>query len=199
MPGPRALGVFVAILGAWRAAPPPVPASAWVAGLVTDSADRPIGGAAVLVTQLGGAQTWETRSAADGRYVLAIGNVDSVRVTVRKLGYVAVASPSLRVHAGDTTRFDARLMPSPVTLGRVTVLGIQARAGFEQRRDSRRGTFLDSAAIARMPAERADQLVAESNGATFTVDPRGLPIVGRQKNCRPNVIVDGWLVPDPLF
>lgn len=166
-------------------------------GFVRDSSGLGIEGAAV---ELGGVVG---RTDARGAFRLYTGPIDTVTLSVRRLGFAPVSALlSARNRQWDTVvveleRVAQQLAPSTTSASAATRrLGLR---DFEERRDKGLGEFVTRADIVARNTMRPSDVVRTTRGvrlvklASGGFGVRFAAFAGKRPNCVPNMWIDGQL------
>ncbi len=163
--------------------------TAVVAGVLRDSAGRPLGGATVALVGDGAS----ARSDAEGRYRLAALPDGSQSVEIVAVGYLPVRE-IIGLRAGRTTTLDAALQRAHV----LPVVAVRAAAArrFQQDLERRRllgfGTVRTAEQLARYPY--VVSALQDIPGLSASSTRGQLSLAMRRIGCTPQVFVDGQLL-----
>ena len=122
-----------------------------VEGRVLDAEGNPLHNA--IVTLAGNIEGAPVRSDSSGSWALENVPLQSTAIAVRAIGYLP-ARVTLDPKAGKLESRDVTMRPIPVTLAAAVILGQRVdarRLGFEERRSTGRGSFLDENVLKNMP------------------------------------------------
>lgn len=168
-----------------------------VAGVVRDSARRPIPFAEVSVGAL------RTRTDSVGHFYLSFSKRDSVTVEIRRMGYELI---TFTLSADEATGKDLDVILNflPYALPEVTVENPSFRhmtplAGFDERRARGVGIFLTKADIARRNTDRLSHILRGEPGVIITRGRDGresLRFTRAKPGCMPQYWVDNLPVRD---
>lgn len=165
-----------------------------LAGIVRDTADRPLSGAEVWV-----GDAHATMSGEDGTFQLAGIPADTLVLRVRRIGY-RPAEVLLAADAGVRVELAVRLVPAAVELGTIVVEGRAMdtrlwQSGFYDRQKMGRGTYFGPEFLARHGGSMSG-LLREVPSVTVVRDARNrATALGRSTmgSCPLNVFIDGTL------
>ncbi|HEX6071234.1 MAG TPA: carboxypeptidase-like regulatory domain-containing protein [Longimicrobiaceae bacterium] len=167
-----------------------------------------LAGATVLLTDGRDSVRAATLSTDDGTFRMRSQPGDTVRVRAERAGYGPMASRLLVLAAESSLELDVQLLPMPVALDGITVIGerqLGNRADFERRRRSEIwGRFADAERLAQVRSPRAvDRLRAFIPGMVAGADgivrvrKRGGDLSG-VPTCQPRYYIDGVRYPGDL-
>jgi len=164
-------------------------------GRVRSPLGNPVIGARVSVLGSSG----EVRSLEGGEFMVPSVLGGSTTIEVRAVGYDPYRrSIDIRTGPGRENVIDVHLSRSATTLAPVTVVDRAnsrlLRSGFDQRRRSAAGRFLDEADLERMRVDRTTSALAQMPGMTTRTASRGTRLFMRDptgRACSPTVWVDG--------
>jgi CarboxypepD_reg-like domain len=173
------------------------PARRELVGVVRDAAGKAIDGANV---QIPGAAA---RTDERGAFQLWTGEIDTVTISIRRLGYAAV-SALIAARNGQWDTVMVEMEQNSQHLAAVTVTGSRVRRSlglrdFEERRAKRSGVFVTRDEIAAHNTTRVSDVLRGRRGLTFVRLRSGYGVrfalhTGKRSNCTPDVWLDGQRV-----
>ena len=174
------------------------PARRELVGVVRDASGKAIEGANV---QIPGAAA---RTDQRGAFQLWTGEIDTVTISIRRLGYAAM-SALIAARGGQWDTVMVEMEQNSQHLAAVTVTGSPVRRAvglrdFEERRAKRSGIFVTREEIARHNTTRVSDVLRGRRGLTFVKLRNGYGVRfsihsgGKRANCTPDVWLDGQRV-----
>lgn len=170
------------------------PARRELVGVVRDASGKAIEGANV---QIPGAAA---RTDERGAFQLWTGEIDTVTISIRRLGYSAI-SALIAARNGQWDTVVVEMEQSSQRLAAVTVTGSPVRRtlglrDFEERRAKRSGVFVTREEIAAHNTTRVSDVLRGRRGLTFVRLRNGYGVrfaahTGKRSNCTPDVWIDG--------
>jgi Carboxypeptidase regulatory-like domain len=169
-------------------------------GRVRDGTGHPLDGARVIVS---GAVPGDSVVFTDslGRFRLNVPHGGSYTIAISRIGFTP-ARHSIDLLDRDTVRVEYALTRQAFELDRVVVSerATMEQAGFDRRRLSRRGFFLDGAQISATGALFASRLLlAAPMLMQWGSNAAGRPIVTGPLQCTPLLFVDGAQTPMAVY
>jgi hypothetical protein len=135
-----------------------------------------------------------------GIFRLNVPEAGTFRLRARRIGYQDVESPGFDVAATEALEVNLAIAAASVPLTPLTITSrpeaprnlMLERVGFYQRQHRNSGTFLLRERIERNNGGRLSDVLSELNGVR-RVMVRGVMTISlnRQRNCAPQVVVDG--------
>jgi hypothetical protein len=192
----RALRILpvVAVLARPTGAQPP---RRELVGVVRDASGKAIEGANV---QIPGAAA---RTDERGGFQLWTGEIDTVTISIRRLGYAAI-SALIAARSGQWDTVMVEMEQNSQHLAAVTVTGSPVRRAvglrdFEERRAKRSGIFVTREEIAAHNTTRVSDVLRGRRGLAFVRLRSGYGVrfashTGKRSNCTPDVWLDGQRV-----
>lgn len=162
-----------------------------IGGSVVDSANRPLAGAQVTVTNVSNGFRTTALTRASGRYLapsLEVGGPYTVQA--RAIGYAPQVRTDVYVTISQTQAVDFKFTPRVVQLSAVAVTSTQQTLEFGPSRQGTQTRVSDSS-IARLPNINRNVTDFIRAAPQVTVSPTGTASPGGQNNRFLNVQVDG--------
>ena len=168
-------------------------------GLVRDIHGGPLEGASV---EIAGAAA---RTDAKGGFRLYTSDLDTLTITVRRLGYSVVSAVlRSRNRQWDTVMVEMEELPQRLAAAEVKAAGATRRNGlrdFEERRRQARGQYFDRDAIVARNTLRTSEVLRGARGVRLQRLRSGgngvrFASYAKTPNCVPNLWLDGQLVRD---
>lgn len=191
--------VVLALPGALRA-------QGTVSGVVRDAgSSAPLPGAVVMLLSREGAELEARTTAADGRYTFSAVDPGSYQLRAAHLGFRLVVRSGVAVRAGQATRIDFPLEPSPLPLDELTVTGTERSrstllAGYYDRLDRGIGRFVTREEIEKRDPGRVTDLLREMPGVRVSRGS-GVAEVSMERvvdrRCRVQLYLNGVLMNRP--
>jgi hypothetical protein len=169
-----------------------------VAGVVTDSAGRPVPLAEVRVAAGDGTRD-STLTDASGRFAFRLSSAGDAHLEVRRMGFRPYATTLALRSPGGTDSLRVTLDRVVAQLEGVDVVDAAERGGrlagfYERQQNNHFGHFLDRAALEATHAQRPSEALRRIPGVII-VPAHGIGNLVRVRNCRPTVWLDGVRVP----
>jgi hypothetical protein len=173
------------------------PARRELVGVVRDASGKAIEGANV---QIPGAAA---RTDERGAFQLWTGEIDTVTISIRRLGFTAI-SALIAARGGQWDTVVVEMEQTSQHLAAVTITGSPVRRAlglrdFEERRAKRSGVFVTREEIAKHNTTRVSDVLRGRRGLTFVRLHNGYGVrfsahSGKRSNCTPDVWLDGQRV-----
>jgi len=166
-----------------------------IAGIVTDVARTPVGGAEVTL-QAGtppAELTTMTRTTPDGKFSLTNLGTGLVVLTIRRIGFRAYSRSLLADTLSASRPIHIVLESAPLTLDTVRVEAAETgrmHDFYERKRKHASGHFLDRQDILRRNAAYTSDILRSFPGIVVRPSSRGGNVV-RVRGCRPGIWIDG--------
>lgn len=175
-------------------------ALAQLAGRITDDGGRPMVGARIAMLGAGSADSVALTDSL-GRFRLSVSHGGTYSLAISKIGFTP-ARHSVDLLENDTVRVAYALSRQAFELEGVTVSARASmeQAGFDRRRASRSGFFLDRQQIASSGAIFASQLLISARMLMqWGSNEAGRPVITGPLQCTPLLFVDGVPAPMPVY
>jgi hypothetical protein len=178
------------------------PAAAQVVNgrLLERGSDRPVVGASVELQESGGAVRATVLTDTVGDFLIAVEDAGTYRVSVSRVGYSPVTSPTFVVERDDTTALVLRLVAGTILLAPIKAVA-DARAlppslaaFYDRVEGNRSGRFITRDRIDQMRAMRASDLMRSMAGMRIVSTRRDGTALRTREGCEPMVFVDGVYV-----
>lgn len=164
-----------------------------IAGLVTDVAQTPVGGAEVSLQQRAAATATMTRTTPDGKFSFSDVGTGHVLLTIRRIGFSAYSHSLLADTLSATRPIHIILESAPLTLDTVRVESIESsrmRDFYDRKKTRGSGHFIDRQEIESRNVAYTSELLTRFPGLIVRQSARGGNAV-RVRGCRPGIWIDG--------
>ena len=165
-----------------------------IAGVVTDVARTPVGGAEVTLERAPSRTAiTATRTAPDGKFSFTDLGSGSVLLTIRRIGFRAYSRSLLADSLSANRPIHIVLESAPLTLDTVRVEGVEnsrMRDFYDRKKSRGSGHFMDREEIQQRNAAYTSDLLSRFPGIVVRPSSRGGNVV-RIRGCRPGIWIDG--------
>jgi hypothetical protein len=168
--------------------------------VLDDSSDQPVQGVLVELRSQRGAPLGTSVTDSLGEFRLNVPQAGIFRLRARRIGYRDVESPGFDVAAGEAVEASLVIAAASVPLEPLTITSrpepprslLLEQVGFYQREHRNSGTFIRHDRIERNNGGRLSDMLSEIAGVR-RVMVRGVSTISlnRQRNCSPQVVLDG--------